>query len=203
MQFFRNLYFEFKWLFEEIAILLKHPTRKASWKDVRYHHYKIWCHLIFEPYNYFKRGIRNLWVWFPIIWRTDVFDYSYLLDIMDQQMKDMEKFFLSDNTWGSRTKRDGKRIKHTRKLMKLWHEEYYSMLEYEKHKLKFPDEGLFTESSVSQTDEYGIPTLYKCKVTSPDCSDDFCKHSDIGRKLDDKAFKYWLKGMSKIRQWWD
>jgi len=202
--FFRNIYFECKWMSDEVAILIKHPSRKESWSDLKYHWKKLWGHIIFHPWYCLKRGVKNLYTWFPIIWRTDVYDHSYLLDIMDQQMKDMEEFFFSEHTWAISSKRTAKQIRWTRRLLELWRTEHYTMLEYDKHKLKFPDaiKGIL-ESEPCAFDEYGIPTLYKCKELPEDDLVDFKNHIAIGRKMEEKCKKLLFKNLAKIDRWWD
>lgn len=52
---------------------------------------------IIRPYFYFdiwndvRLGIRNLWRWFPIIWRDRNFDHAFLLSIIIHKLKYMEK----------------------------------------------------------------------------------------------------------------
>jgi len=55
MAFFREIYFEVKWMFEEVVILCKHPSRKASWTDLKYHWSKLMSVLFFHPWYCLKR----------------------------------------------------------------------------------------------------------------------------------------------------
>jgi len=203
MGFFRELRFETKYLIEELFILLKHPTRKQTYHDIKYHWHKLMSCLFYHPWYCLKRGIRNLFVWFPIIWRNDVYDHYYLLDMIDKQMKEMENFFLSDETHLANAKLVGKRIAWTRKLQAMWRDEYYEMLEYDKHKLKFPEKGRLLDSEPYEYDEYGIVTLFKCKPQSQEVTDDFRYHMEIGRKMNEKCFNLWIKNLSRIREFWD
>jgi len=205
MSFFRELKFEVKYFFEELFILMKHPSRKMSRIEVKLHWWKIWNILIFHPWYCIKRGVRNLYIWFPLIWKNDVWDYIFLINMMDMQMKEMQDFFLSDKPVVLKAKHVGKRIAWTRKLMDMWREEHYTMLEYEKHKAKFPNEpSMFDHDEEDITkDEYGIPVLYRCKPQSLECSFDFKEHSKRGRKMDAKCKALWLKNLNKIDQWWD
>ena len=203
--YFKRIYYETKYLIQELFLLIKHPTRKATYLDIKYHWLKLWDELLFDHIYSFKIGCKNLISWFPVIWSTRNWDYTYLLLVMDKQMESMEKFFLSDKTVTLHAKQRGKRIKWCRKLQNMWYDEYYTMNEYEKHKAKFPNEpSMFDHDEEDITrDEYGVPVLYRCKPHSLECSNDFRVHSEIGRAKDEKVFKLWVKNLSKIKDWWD
>jgi len=205
VSFFREIYFDTKYSIEEVGILFKYPLRKESWIELKRHLSSIYTTIVSHPWYCLKRGIRNLYIWFPIIWKNDCWDYSFMLNMMDKQMKEMEDFFLSDKPHIMKAKQVGKRIRWTRKLMDMWREEYYTMLEYNKHKAKFPNEtSMFDHDEEDITrDEYGIPILYKCKQQSKECTNDWRIHLNNGRNMDKKVFSLWLKNLSKIQEWWD
>ena len=78
MSFCREVIFDFRYLIEDLYLLCKHPTRKATYIDIKYHGYKLRSHFIDHPWYCLKRGIRNIFVWWKIIWCNDVFDYFYI-----------------------------------------------------------------------------------------------------------------------------
>ena len=203
MGYFRELRFETKYLFEELMILIKHPDRQLSRIEVKLHIYKIFRLLTFDHARYcLKRGIRNLWVWFPIIWKNDCWDHTYLTELMDKQMKEMEEFFLSGTPMSMRAKRDGKRIRWARKLYKLWKDEYYVMTWYDYHNSKFPHENMW-EIESTQYDSYGIPISYQTKSMTDEESEHYRSGSTIAHKKDEKVFKLYMKNLAYLRNWWD
>ena len=52
---------------------------------------------IFWVPRYIKKSIKNLIVWFPVIWKDRQWDQSYLYLIMIKKLELMEKFFNSDD----------------------------------------------------------------------------------------------------------
>lgn len=199
-QFFRSLIFDIKYLFCEIGLKLKHPTRSC---DIFMHLNGIYRTVISHPVYCLKRGIKNLYNYFPIIWGTDVWDHNYLTELMDKKMEEMEKFFLSDIPCSTRAKRDGKRIRWTRKLYSLWKEEYYLMKHYDEHTSKFTKQSDMS-SIPCEWDEFGEPTLYKIKnEQTEESSKDWKDGSKIAYEKDKKCYKLYIKNLSYLNYWWD
>lgn len=203
MSLFRNIYFDTKYLFRDIDILFKHPTRTASWKDLKYHWLKLWDTIIFHPWYCLKRGIRNIFVWFPIIWGNNCWDYSFLCNLMNKQMKEMEDFFYSDNTHIINAKRYGRQIRWTRKLMDMWREEYYTMKSMDEYHRLYPKQNRWNFEPHT-TDGYGIVTSYiNGNKKSDEEKEVFGRLMDEGREKDEKVFKLFIKNLSNLRGWWD
>ncbi len=214
--FFRELKFEAKYFLLELILAIKHPSRKQTYSDMYYHWYKFWDTLIFHPWYQLKRGIKNLFKWFKIIWKNDIFDYYFLVKMMDKQLKDMEIFwekqakteregdYQHEVGWRCQYRRIYKRIKWTRRLMKMWMDEHYSMIAYEENKTIFPREPSLFEHDEEDTvrDEYGVPILYTCKPMSEECADDHRLRIDKARKMDEKCLKLWTKNLQHIQGWW-
>jgi hypothetical protein len=214
MGFFRDIYFECKWMLEEIVIIIKHPTRKASYFDLKHHWSSLWGHIIFHPWYCLKRGIRNIYIWFPTIWRNDCWDHFYLLNMMEIQLKEMEDFWATkapeerdsepnEKGWRCQHRNIYKRIKWTRKYMNMWRDEHYSMEAYYAHKKACPNEPEMFEHQKVNYDSFGIPISYECKPMSEEGREDFSTRSAKAHKMDEKVFKLWLKNLSKIKNWWD
>lgn len=55
---------------------------------------------IMKILKYITKGIRNLIYWLPVIWMDRHWDHYYLSIILRHKLKDMEKFYKSDNAWG-------------------------------------------------------------------------------------------------------
>ena len=48
--------------------------------------------MVYDFFRYdLKRGIRNLWVWFPVIWKQFDFDQAYLYRLISHKLKLMRK----------------------------------------------------------------------------------------------------------------
>lgn len=198
----RELRFEIKYLFEEIILAFKHPKRKATYQDIKYHWSKIWNILIFHPWYCLKRGIRNYFIWGKMIWELDVFDHYFLTEMMDKQFSEMEKFWYSDKPHVMAQKRIAKRITWIRKLYKMWKDEYYSTKCYEEHEAKYGESKF--ESEVCKVDEYGVPILYKMKNSKTEEEKiEYRDKTEIAWKKDDKVFNLWVKNLYHIRKMWD
>ena len=216
MGVFRSLYFDTKHLMEELALFVKYPTRKATRRDIKQYFGSICNTIIFHPWYCLKRGIRNLYKWFPIIWNNDCWDYFFLCDMMDKQLKEMEDFWVKKakeerNKWGKTNekgwrcqyRRIWKRIRWTRKLMEMWREEYYTMKWYDYHHSKFPERSFLEKNeSLTKYDEYGVPILYTCKPMPEDERKHYRSGSDKAREMDEKVFKLWYNNLRFIRHWW-
>jgi hypothetical protein len=197
-QFFRDIYFETGWILEEIGIRIKHPSRKG---DLGRHISALAGHLFWHPWYCLKRGIVNLYRWFPTIWGLDVFDHYYLTDMMDKQLADMEKFFSSDMPVAMGHKRVAKQIRWTRRLYRLWMDDHYATTAYNEHSARFPEDRLKSEPCA--WDEWGYPTLFKCEPMPEDARDDYAKTSAGAWEKDEKCFRLYIKQLRNLRRWWD
>ena len=216
-QFFREIFFELKWMIEDISILIKHPSRKLSRIEVKYHFFKLYRTIFSHPWYCLKRGIRNLYTWFPIIWRNDVWDHDFICVMIDKQLKEMEDFWKKqaeeertsnwnmDKGYRCQNRRIYKRIKWCCKYMDMWREEHYIMKAYDENVKLFPRDSnkLFDhDESLTTYDEYGIPLTYTCKPMAEDCAEDYRMRSTIAHEQNEKVFKLWLKQLSYLRNWW-
>lgn len=77
------------------------------------------------------RGLKNLWVWLPIIWKDRDFDYGYFLDMFDYKLQRMHRFFDNpDNVVINEVSRKNivSRISTARTLLKkIYFDEEYSL----------------------------------------------------------------------------
>ena len=199
-QFFRSLFYELKWALEDLILKIKHPTRPCDfWEHIG----AIRCLFIDTPFRCLKRGIRNLYRWFPVIWKTDSWDYCFLTELMDKQMSYMQKFFESDKTHLLHARRVAKQIKWTRRLYDMWIDGYYIDKFTEQHYVKWERKGLF-ESKPCQWDDWGVPTTYKSSSNMPkEQSDEYKDGSAIAYEKDEKVFRLYCKSLKRLRNWWD
>jgi len=202
MGYFRDIKYEAESVFDELVLLAKHPTRKTTRHDLSYHWYKLCNALYGHPWYCLKRGITNIVKWFPVIWRNDVFDHCYLLDIIDKQLDEMEKFWYSDNPHVMKQEQVAKRITWTRKLLKMHRDEHYTVNWYYEHKAKFPST-MFEGSEPHTTDEFGIVTSYICRPMGEEERNHYRSGIDKAIIMDEKVYRLFIKNLSKLREWWD
>lgn len=81
---------------------------------------------ILDLLNNLKYGIKNIYVWFPVIWKDRQFDHGYLYTVLGKKLELMETFFLSDDTNVVNAKKYGKQIKIARILCNRLETEDYS-----------------------------------------------------------------------------
>jgi len=75
-------------------------------------------------------GIKNLWVWFPIIWKDRNFDNGFLINLNIKKLEFMYKFFSNPknvHVIEENRKHIVSRIGTAIKLMKLVNDEFYAM----------------------------------------------------------------------------
>ena len=91
--------------------------------DGKYLHKTIWT------------GLKNLWYWFPIIWKDRNWDSHYIFDIMMHKLKAQSKY-IGDRDWHTSAKRDAEIMMTCVRLMKLVQDEFYSSEYMDYHKTK-------------------------------------------------------------------
>ena len=217
MSFFRELKYQIQYIFEDLILLAKHPSRKDTIRDLKYNFNRLVITLVIHPWYCLKRGIRNIYIWGPTIWKNDCWDYYYLLDMLDIQLKEMEDFWLKqaeyerkelskevDVGFRCQYRRIYKRIKWTRKYMSMWRDEHYVMKSYYDHKNRFPNEpeAFEHDESLTKYDEFGVPISYTCKPMSEPAKVDYITNSKKAREMDEKTMKLWLKSLSHVQRWW-
>ena len=81
--------------------------------DVKYVHKTVWI------------GIKNLWKWFPIIWKDRDWDYYYIYQVLKFKLEKQAKH-LGEKNWHESSKRDAEvMMTCVRLINKLQNEEYY------------------------------------------------------------------------------
>ena len=73
----------------------------------------------------FKRGIKNLIYWFPIIWRDRNWDSHYIFEILKHKLKAQSKY-IGGRDIHTQAKRDAEIMMTCVRLMKLIQDEHYS-----------------------------------------------------------------------------
>jgi len=88
----------------------------------------------------FKRGIKNLWYWFPIIWKDRNWDDHYIFEVLKHKLKAQAKY-IGDRDFHTRAQLDAKRMRLCVKLIEKVQDESYQMeyMDYAKDRVWFTD----------------------------------------------------------------
>lgn len=91
--------------------------------------YKIWNwaprRFIRYSFSSFVNGVKNLKVWFPLIWKDRDWDYAYLEDIIRFKLHKMHKFFDGPDPYVVDAKNIAKEIEEAYELLTRVHEDIY------------------------------------------------------------------------------
>jgi len=181
---FRRAWYEIVWMCEELWILAKHPSRKVSHSELKYHWFKLWR----------RKGI---------IWKLDVWDQYYLLSLIERQLKDMLDFWEGPNPMSCGAKRNAKRIRWTLRLLEMHQEETYTMRNYLEMEAKH-DQPNDMKFEPSKKDEYGIDVLFKMINTrTEEQNAEYRSGSRKATEMDEKVWRLFIKNLGHMRHWWD
>ena len=102
--------------------------------------YLWWNHDGKYYHKYFKQGIKNLWYWFPIIWKDRNWDDHYIFEVLKHKLKAQAKY-IGDRDFHTRAQLDAKRMRLCVKLIQLVQDETYTMeyMDYHKDRVWFTD----------------------------------------------------------------
>ena len=81
------------------------------------------------------RGFKNIWYWFPVIWKDRHWDSHYIFDIMMHKIKAQSEY-IGDRGIHTRAERDAEIMMTCVRLMKLVQDETYSSEYSDYHKTK-------------------------------------------------------------------
>jgi hypothetical protein len=86
----------------------------------------------------FIRGVKNLWKWFPTIWKDRDWDQGFIYEIIKVKLKNQSDYIGSRNTFIS-TKRNSELMKLTTRLIQRCQDDFYELeiMDYQEIKLKF------------------------------------------------------------------
>ena len=122
-------------------------------------------------HKYFKQGVKNIWYWFPIIWKDRHWDSHYIFEILKHKLKAQAKY-IGDNDRHTRAQQDARRMRLCIKLMQKIQDDNYAMeyMDYHKDRIWFtdcedrPDSSLMNSEQVwEKFDDYfkKYPLIYK------------------------------------------
>ena len=83
----------------------------------------------------FKRGIKNIWYWFPIIWKDRNWDDSFIFTILSHKFK-AQSAYIGGRDIHQNAKRDAEIMMTCVRLIEKVKDEYYGMEYMDYHKTK-------------------------------------------------------------------
>ena len=133
--------------------------------------YLWWAHDGRYYHKYFKEGVKNLWYWFPVIWKDRNWDGHYIFEILQHKLE-AQANYIGRRDFHTRAQLDAKRMRLCIKLIKKVQEEDYTMeyMDYAKDRVWFtpcedrPGSSLYNSEEVwEKYDEYfkKYPLVYK------------------------------------------
>ena len=170
----------------------------------------------------FYRGLKNLWRWFPTIWKDRDWDHSFIFEIIKVKLEHQAKS-IGDRDRHTRAKRDSDRMRLVAKLIKLQQDDFYHMEYMDYHETKYDfvptdetkkwytmEDTLISENFDDYFKKY--PRIYNEVVSEENISDESLNDVDtkckiamkISYKNQDRCRKLIFKIMeSGIERWWD
>lgn len=170
----------------------------------------------------FASGIKNLWRWFPTIWKDRDWDHSYVYEIIRVKLEHQAKS-IGNRDRHTTAKRDSDRMRLVAKLIKLQQDDFYHMEYMDYHDTKYDfvptdeTEQWYTmeDTLISERfDEYfaKYPRQYQQILAQEMMSDTPMLHPDqkkyiamaIAHTNMQRCRKLIFKIMeSEIEKWWD
>jgi len=170
----------------------------------------------------FASGIKNLWRWFPTIWKDRDWDHSYVYEIIRVKLEHQAKS-IGNRDRHTTAKRDSDRMRLVAKLIKLQQDDFYHMEYMDYHDAKYDfvptdeTEQWYTmeDTLISERfDEYfaKYPRQYQQILAQEMMSDTPMLHPDqkkyiamaIAHTNMQRCRKLIFKIMeSEIEKWWD
>lgn len=100
----------------------------------------------------FIQGVKNLWKWFPTIWRDRDWDHNFIYELLKVKLKHQSDYIGYHNRH-TRSQRDSELMKLTTRLIQRCQDEYYEMEYMDYHVSKY--------NWLDITDEDEFPEKYK------------------------------------------
>jgi hypothetical protein len=133
--------------------------------------YLWWVHDGKYYHKYFKQGVKNIWYWFPIIWKDRDWDDHYIFEILQHKLT-AQANYIGRRDRHTRAQLDAKRMRLCVKLINKVQEEDYAMeyQDYHRDRVWFtdcedtPGSSLYNSEEVwEKYDEYfaKYPLIYK------------------------------------------
>jgi hypothetical protein len=170
----------------------------------------------------FIKGVKNLWKWFPVIWKDRDHDHHFIFELLKVKLGNQSKY-IGDKNFHINAKRDAEIMRLINKLINLNQDGFYDMEYMDYHKTKFEfvptdetnkwytlDDTLISENFDDYFKKY--PRQYK-KVLSGEINrfnrsieykDKKLIAMEIAHENQDRCHKLIFKLLEKnIQKWWN
>jgi hypothetical protein len=98
---------------------------------------KLWWKFEAQYYHRdFIHGVKNLWKWFPTIWKDRDWDDHYIFELLRVKLQNQAKY-IGGRDIHTTAKRDAERMRLVARLIKLQQDDYYGMEYMEYHETKY------------------------------------------------------------------
>jgi hypothetical protein len=160
----------------------------------------------------FINGIKNLWNWFPTIWKDRDWDQSFIYEVLIHKLEKQAKY-IGGRDWHTRAQRDAELMLLCARLARIQQEDLYMMeyMDYLDLDIEFvptdETEKWFTmESTTTRDDLDDYFVKYKRQYELIDKTDKDNHHIaiEIARNNQERSRKLLFKIMEEnISGWWD
>jgi hypothetical protein len=170
----------------------------------------------------FAKGIKNLWKWFPVIWKDRDWDDHYIFEVLKFKIN-KQADYIGDRNIHVNAKRDAEIMRLVNRLIKLNQDEFYGMEYMDYHETKYDfiptdkTEKWFTmedELISERFDEYfkKYPRQYKRVINGEinryrrpfEEKDKKLIAMEIAHENQDRCHKLIFKLLEgNIQKWWD
>jgi hypothetical protein len=162
----------------------------------------------------FAQGVKNLWKWFPTIWKDRDWDHDFIYNMLSKKLEFQAKY-IGNRGIHVDAKRDAERMMLVAKLIKLQQDDFYAM-EYMDYQVTEdfyipvddkPEYFEWEQVTVSQTfDEYfaKYPLYYKRAIQFANRTDSQLVAMMMGNLRQQKCKDLIFKLLNQhIESWWD
>jgi len=166
--------------------------------------------------RYYRRdfitGIKNLWNWFPTIWKDRDWDQTFIYEVLIHKLEKQAKY-IGERGFHTQAKRDAEKMLLCARLARIQQEDLYMYehLEYLDQDFEFvptdETEKYFTMESTVTRDDL-IDYLYKYRrqhrLLDKTDKDNYTIAMEIARNNQERSRKLLFKIMEEnISFWWD
>jgi hypothetical protein len=160
----------------------------------------------------FIQGIKNLWNWFPVIWKDRDWDQYFIYEVLIHKLEKQANY-IEQREWHTEAKRDAEKMRLCALLARIQQEDLYSMeyLDYLDQDFEFvptdETEEYFTMESTTTRDDL-VDYLYKYrhqhKLIDKTDKDNQSIAMEIAHNNQERSRKLLFKIMEEnIGRWWD
>jgi hypothetical protein len=160
----------------------------------------------------FINGVKNLWNWFPVIWKDRDHDQHFIYEVLIHKLEKQAKY-IGERDWHTRAKCEAEKMLLCARLARIQQEGLYSYehMEYLDQDIEFvptdETEKLFTMESTITRDNL-IDYFYKYrrqhKLLDKTDKDNYSIAIEISHNNQERSRKLLFKIMEEnIEKWWD